>query len=92
VMGPAAILTGSFSWWLNYGHKLTDHFRDKIAFSVIYMALVGIALALRTIYPEALIERETVGWFYAILVFAMVPIVSILGRVGTKILFPSTGS
>jgi predicted heme/steroid binding protein/uncharacterized membrane protein len=89
IMTPFSIGTGAFSWWLNYGHKFTDDFKDKIVFSVIYTVLGAIALALRTANHEVLLERESLGWLYVMLIVAQVVIVSILGRVGTKILFPA---
>jgi predicted heme/steroid binding protein/uncharacterized membrane protein len=88
IMGPVSIMTGAFSWWHNYGHKLTDNFKDKISFSAIYIVLGAVALALRTANPNVLVERESLGWVYVMLVMAQIPVVSILGWVGTKILFP----
>jgi predicted heme/steroid binding protein/uncharacterized membrane protein len=88
LMGPASIATGAFSWWFNYGHKFTANFRDKMAFSTIYVVLGTIALALRTFNHDVLVERESLGWVYVMLVMAQIVVVSILGRVGTHILFP----
>jgi uncharacterized membrane protein len=89
IMTPFTIGTGAFSWWINYVHKFTDDFKDKIVFSAIYTVLGVIALALRTANHEVLLERESLGWLYVMLIVAQVVIVSILGRVGTKILFPA---
>jgi predicted heme/steroid binding protein/uncharacterized membrane protein len=88
IMTPLTIISGAFSWWLNYGHKFTDNFKDKIVFSAIYTVLGAIALALRTANHEVLLERESLGWVYIMLLMAQVVSVSILGRVGTNILFP----
>ncbi len=88
IMGPVSIVAGAFSWWHNYGHKLTASFRDKLSFSAIYVVLGALALALRTAKPDALVERDSLGWVYVMLVMAQLVVVSILGRVGTHILFP----
>ncbi len=88
IMAPPTMLSGAFSWWLNYGHKFTANFKDKIVFSVIYTVLGAVALALRTVNHDVLLERESLGWFYVMLIMAQVAIVSILGRVGANILFP----
>ncbi len=88
IMGPVSIATGAFSWWLNYGHKFTSAFRAKIGFSLIYTMLSWLAVFLRATTPDALVEREAVGWFYALLVLGLAPVVTILGRVGANILFP----
>ncbi len=88
IMTPLTIVSGAFSWWLNYGHKFTDNFKDKIVFSAIYAVLGVMALALRTANHDVLLERESLGWVYVMLLMAQVVIVSILGRVGTNILFP----
>jgi predicted heme/steroid binding protein/uncharacterized membrane protein len=88
IMTPLTIMSGAFSWWLNYGHKFTDNFKDKIVFSAIYTVLGVMALTLRAANHDVLLERESLGWVYVMLLMAQVAIVSILGRVGTKILFP----
>ena len=88
IMGPVTIASGAFSWWHNYGHKLTANFRDKLSFSAIYVVLGAIAVAIRTANPDALVERDSLGWVYVMLIMAQIVVVSILGRVGVNILFP----
>ncbi len=89
IMAPLAILTGATSWWFNYRRAPTPLFKGKIGLSIVLLALAVIALALRTANPASVVNREGAGWLYALVVVAMVAVVSGLGWLGAKITFPS---
>jgi predicted heme/steroid binding protein/uncharacterized membrane protein len=88
VMTPLAMLSGAVSWWFNYGHSFDNRFLIKIFGSSLLLVLALIALILRAANPTAVVDREAVGWVYAALVLAMVPVVATLGWVGARIVFP----
>ena len=87
VTSPLAILTGASSWWFNYGRKFTPRFRGKFGFSIVLFALTLVAVLLRALNPDGLVNRELVGWIYAALVLAVVPVVALLGWIGASISF-----
>ncbi|MCP4537927.1 MAG: cytochrome b5 [Chloroflexi bacterium] len=91
VMSPFAILTGAVSWWFNYGHSLDGRFSGKISLSIILLILQACGLALRTVNPTSLIDREPLGWVYTLAVLGGVPLVAGLGWIGAQITFPKHG-
>jgi hypothetical protein len=91
-MIPLAMLSGALSWWFNYGHVLDSRFQIKIFGSIALFAVALVALILRATNPTALVDGEPVGWIYAVLVLAAVPVVALLGWVGARIVFPSRKS
>jgi len=88
IFTPVAIALGTLSWWINYNHVLTLYFKLKISLSLLLFLLGAGALWLRTANPTLLIYREPLTWLYIGLVGAMVILVSALGWIGARILFP----
>jgi len=88
VMSPVAMLTGAVSWWFNYGHILDGRFTVKMSLSIVMVVVEAIALTLRTANPTSLVDRETVGWIYALAVLVVVPLVATIGWIGARISFP----
>ena len=89
VTSPLAIVTGASSWWFNYGRKLTLIFKAKIGLAIALFILQVITLALWTMNPEALTDREGLVWLYVLLAVVMAGLAFGLGRLGGKITFPS---
>jgi len=89
VVSPVAIAAGVISWWFNYRHRLTGIFRGKAILAAALFAVGIAAVVLWATNREALVERETVGWVYFALVMVMVGLVTLLGRLGGQLVFPS---
>jgi len=87
VMTPLAMLSGAASWWLNYGRILDTRFSAKISLSLILLVVEAFALALRTANPTAVVDREPLGWTYAIAAIVVVLLVGALGWIGARITF-----
>jgi len=84
----AAMATGFFAWWVNYGAVPTTYVKYKIALSIILFLLTGILVIWRFVDPVILTQSGSLWWIYAILIFSLVPLVSLLGHLGGKMVFP----
>jgi uncharacterized membrane protein len=85
---PLAIASGLLSWRYNYGGIWTPIFRAKAALSLVLLAVLGAAVAVRL----ALVPGEPAGstwhWVYNALMLAVGPNVVLIGRLGGKVTFP----
>jgi predicted heme/steroid binding protein/uncharacterized membrane protein len=88
VISPITILTGTASWWLNHGHKLTSTFKGKASLSVVLFVTGVVTAVLWALNRDALLEREVVGWVYFVLVIVMSGLVLSLGKLGGALVFP----
>ncbi len=79
--------TGFFSWSVTYERTLTPIFSRKIMLSIILSVIVSLLFIWRTFDPDILTRFSTVTPFYAILIYAAVPVVVILGHYGGKIVY-----
>ena len=89
IISPITILTGTVSWWLNHGHKLTSTFKGKASLSVALLVTGVTTIVLWALNRDALLERETLGWIYLALVMIMSGLVLSLGKLGGTLVFPS---
>jgi predicted heme/steroid binding protein/uncharacterized membrane protein len=90
VLGSAAaIATGFFAWWVNYGAVLTTYVKYKITLSIVLWVVLSILVIWRFFDPVLIIQSGNLWWVYAILIFSLVPLVSLLGHFGGKMVFPA---
>jgi len=83
---PIAGLSGIFSWKITYEGRKTNVFSRKIIFTAIFMVIITSCLIWRTLDPEVLATTDP-SYIYLALLLSMVPIVSILGHDGGKIIY-----
>jgi predicted heme/steroid binding protein/uncharacterized membrane protein len=83
-----AILTGFFTWWLNYGARSMRPIRIKIYLSLFLFCLALIAFLWRSIFPDVFTSLGKEGIIYLMLVVSLVPIVSVIGWFGAGLTFP----
>lgn len=81
-------VTGPYTWWLNYGAKLTGNIKVKMAASVLLSLLLLVGLVWRVWVPDVLIVQGTSAWIYLFLTFSYPMLVAILGWFGAKMTFP----
>ena len=84
----AAIATGFFAWWVNYGAVLTTYVKYKILLSIVLWVVLGILVIWRFLDPVIIIQSGNLWWLYAILILSLVPLVTLLGHLGGKMVFP----
>lgn len=85
---PLAILTGYFTWWLNYLAKPMRPVTIKIRFSILLMAVSIIAFIWRALNPGVLVSFTTGSILYFLLTLSLIPIVTIIGWFGATLTFP----
>ena len=85
---PLAILTGWFTWWLNYLAKPMKPVTIKILFSILLMAASAGAFIWRMMRPDVLSSLEGFGVLYLLLVLCLIPLVSTIGWFGAQMTFP----
>jgi len=85
---PAAMLTGLFSWWLNYQAQRLRPVVIKLTLSPILLACGLLAFIWRLVNPE--IMESTGPWHivYMLLIFSLTPLVVTIGWYGAQITFP----
>ncbi|MCI4625566.1 MAG: hypothetical protein L3V56_06360 [Candidatus Magnetoovum sp. WYHC-5] len=84
-----AILSGLFSWWVNYETTFTKIFKAKIIFSAILCVTSIIVCLLRTLIPNIYIEEGLLNIIYNSLIFLNVGFISYVAYNGGKITWPS---
>jgi predicted heme/steroid binding protein/uncharacterized membrane protein len=85
---PVAIITGFYTWWLNYGARTIRPVRIKQRLSFVLLA-IEIALFLWQLKNPALLQYS--GWqgiIYVLLVFCMFFVVTVIGWFGASLTFP----
>ena len=85
---PVAILTGLFTWWLNYLARPVRAVTLKIILSCILLIAATGALLLRIFEPDILDTKGIARIIYSILVLSFVPLVSGIGSLGATLTFP----
>jgi predicted heme/steroid binding protein/uncharacterized membrane protein len=89
---PVAILTGLFTWWLNYQARPLTPVRRKLILAPLLLAVAAAALIWRLVDPEVL-RRGFPGpaRLYLGLLLALVPLVVAVGWYGATLSFPLHG-
>jgi predicted heme/steroid binding protein/uncharacterized membrane protein len=85
---PIAVGTGYYTWWLNYLARSLRPVRIKQKVSLILLATALVALGWRIMDPAILFSPGPSRWIYLILVFSLLPLVSVMGWFGAQLTFP----
>jgi predicted heme/steroid binding protein/uncharacterized membrane protein len=85
---PLAILTGMYSWWLNYLAKPLKPVAIKQWVSLILLALQITLLVWRIKVPDILDSLRPESTIYFLFVLSLLPLVTIIGWYGAKLTFP----
>lgn len=88
IMALPTILFGVISWYYNYAGRMARPFSLKLGLAALLLPLSIASISLWALYPEALANREPVGWVYFALLLAACPLVLLLGMLGGEIIFP----
>jgi predicted heme/steroid binding protein/uncharacterized membrane protein len=86
---PPAMLTGWFTWWLNYMAKPMGPVTAKIWLSWLLLAISLAAFAWRLCVPGVMEANGAGRAIYVVLVLSVAPIVSIIGYFGGELTFPT---
>jgi len=83
-----AILSGFFTWWLNYQARSMKPITIKIYFSLFLFAVALITFLWRALFSDVFTSFGTEGIIYLLLVISLVPMVSLIGWFGAGLTFP----
>lgn len=82
------ILTGLYTWWLNYLSRPIRAVRIKKRLSPVMLILAIIAFIWRLSVPDVLDNLGGIGLIYLLLVLSFLPIVTVIGWFGAQLTFP----
>jgi predicted heme/steroid binding protein/uncharacterized membrane protein len=85
---PIAILTGFYTWWLNYMAKPSRPVNIKMRLSFVLFAVQIAAFAWRSITPEVLAHFDYITALYSALILSLTGIVTVIGWFGAMLTFP----
>jgi predicted heme/steroid binding protein/uncharacterized membrane protein len=85
---PVAMLTGLFTWWLNYLARPIRAVTLKMILSAVLLVAATGALLLRIFEPGILEAQGIARIIYLILILSFVPLVSGIGWLGATLTFP----
>ncbi|MGQ9646711.1 MAG: DUF2231 domain-containing protein [Thermodesulfobacteriota bacterium] len=86
ISSPFAMVTGLFTWWVNYRLKLTLFVKRKIQLSILLLILEIVLTLWRGSNPAV------ASPLYFILMILLAPIVGLLGYYGGQMTFPAEKS
>lgn len=86
---PAAMLTGWFTWWLNYAAKPMGAVTIKKRLSWLLLAISIAAFAWRLSVPGIMELSDAGHTIYIILILLLAPIASVIGYYGGELTFPT---
>jgi predicted heme/steroid binding protein/uncharacterized membrane protein len=82
------IVTGFYTWWLNYMAKMLKPVKIKIPLTLTMLGLSIIAFIWRAVDPQILERLDGIGLLYLLLVLSLSGIVTIVGWNGAAMTFP----
>jgi len=80
-----AVISGIFSWWVNYDSTLTSIFKNKLRYSAILLCMTFFVVIIRFLISDISFRDDILSLTYNIVIFFNVPVVFILGFYGGKI-------
>jgi predicted heme/steroid binding protein/uncharacterized membrane protein len=85
---PVAIITGLYTWWLNYLSKPVRAVFIKQRVSPLLFLLQIIAFVWRLFVPDVLDSLGGVNIIYLLIVLSFLPLVTVIGWFGASLTFP----
>ncbi len=89
LMTPVAILTGLYTWWLNYLARQMRRVTIKRRLSLLLLATAIVAFVWHLMVPDILLRMGGSGIVYLLFVLAVTPLVTIIGWHGAQLTFPT---
>lgn len=85
---PVAIVTGLYTWWLNYMAKPVRAAIIKRYVSLIMFTVELVIFVWRILVPDILNSFGIDSAVYLLLVFSLLPLVTVIGWFGAQLTFP----
>ena len=83
-----AIVTGLYTWWLNYMAKPLRAVNIKLTFALILLAVQIITFIWRLKVPQVMESLQGANLIYLLLILSLFPIVVVIGWFGAFLTFP----
>jgi predicted heme/steroid binding protein/uncharacterized membrane protein len=83
-----AIVTGLYTWWLNYMAKPLRAVNIKLTFALILLAVQIITFIWRLKVPQVMESIQGANLIYLLLILSLFPIVVVIGWFGAFLTFP----
>ena len=85
---PVAIITGYYTWWLNYMARTMRPVRIKQWLSIILLIIEIVVFIWRLAVPDILTPFRLASAVYLLLISSLFPLVTALGWYGASLTFP----
>ncbi len=85
---PVTIITGLYTWWLNYQAKPVRSVIIKRRLSFLMLAIEIVLFVWRMKQPDILVGWDTTAAVYFLLNLSLFPVIIILGWFGASLTFP----
>lgn len=85
---PVAILTGLYTWWLNYQARPVRAVKIKQRMSVTLFIIEIAAFIWRMSVPDIITSFNLQAIIYFLLILCLLPIVTVIGWFGASLTFP----
>jgi len=82
------IITGLYTWWLNYLSKPVRAVTIKKRISIILLVASATAFIWRLLNGEVMASLTGAGYIYLLLVMSLLPLVTVIGWFGASLTFP----
>ena len=82
------ILTGLYTWWLNYLAKPVRAVTIKKRLSPVLLVTAIVAFVWRLLNPEVMVSLQGISYIYLLLILSLLPMVTVLGWFGASMTFP----
>jgi predicted heme/steroid binding protein/uncharacterized membrane protein len=83
-----AIITGIYTWWLNYMAKMLRPVKIKLPLSIVMLVTATIIFVWRIAVPDVLANITGSSSIYLLLVLSLAFMVTIIGWYGASMTFP----
>jgi predicted heme/steroid binding protein/uncharacterized membrane protein len=88
IFTAVAIATGFYTWWLNFLAKPMRVLKKKIPLAFAMLIIEIILFIWRLKVPDVLDPVRGSGVIYLVLVFSLLPLITLIGWFGASITFP----
>lgn len=85
---PVAILTGLYTWWLNFMSQRMRQVTFKLALTPLLFLIFAATFLWRLSSPDLLAEPSAASVVYVLLVLALAPVAGLIGWFGATMTFP----
>jgi predicted heme/steroid binding protein/uncharacterized membrane protein len=82
------ILTGLYTWWLNYMSKPARAITIKKRVSSALLCVGIVAFIWRIVVPDVMVSLQGVNFIYLLLILSFLPMVTVIGWFGAGLTFP----